>query len=262
MSHTASTPGSGDPAATPEPAGTGTAVTGAHGPEGCVSPSTAAEVPGNAGHAENRSLRSQGERFRARLQRPSSAEALQRRLIEQETRHLREALHRVEEDGSVAGAAALIVAARRRFITGTGKSFAYASLLATDLAAGLSNTTLIDGAVVRPLDILGEVRSSDVLVAVSMRRYRRDTVSFAEHFASEGGTVVGITDDPGAPLAATASETIVATTDSASYADSPTAVAAVVHLLTTLTTASSKGARRRLAERDRISRTLDTYLEG
>ncbi|GAB3490428.1 MurR/RpiR family transcriptional regulator [Nocardiopsis coralliicola] len=212
-------------------------------------------------HAENRRLRSQEDRFSARLQRPSSSEALQRRLIEQEARNLREALQRVEADGSVARAAAAVVAARRRFITGAGKSFAYASLLATDLAAGLSNTVLVDGAVARPLDVLAEVRSSDVLVAVSMRRYRRETVSFAEHFAAAGGRVVAITDDAAAPLSATAHETIAVTTDSASYADSPTAVAAVVHLLTTLTTASSKGARRRLAERGRISRTLGTYLE-
>jgi DNA-binding MurR/RpiR family transcriptional regulator len=147
-------------------------------------------------------------------------------------------------------------------VAGAGKSFAYASLLATDLSAGLSQVTLIDGAVVRAIDILSEVRTSDVLVAVSLRRYRRETVLAAEHFAAAGGTVVAITDDPGAPLAATAAETVVVSTDSASYADSPTAVAAVIHLLTTLTTASAKGARRRIAERDRLARALGTHLEG
>ena len=49
-------------------------------------------------------------------------------------------------------------------------------------------------------------------------------------------------------------------TGSASYADSPTAAAAVCHLLSTLTTASAKGARRRLQVRDQISRDLDIYL--
>ncbi|PSK88919.1 DNA-binding MurR/RpiR family transcriptional regulator [Murinocardiopsis flavida] len=211
------------------------------------------------GHAENRRLASPGDRFGARLQRRSSAAALQAQLVEQETRNLAEALDRVVADGSVAQAAATVIAARRRFITGSGKSFAYASLLATDLSAGLSQVTLVDGAVVRPLDILSEVRETDVLVAVSLRRYRRETVVMADRFRAAGGTVVGVTDADGAPLAAIADEVIVVPTDSASYADSPTAVAAVLHLLATLTTASAKGARRRLAERDRLSRELGIY---
>ncbi|MEO3888389.1 SIS domain-containing protein [Nonomuraea sp. B5E05] len=212
-------------------------------------------------HAENRRLSSPGERFGARLQRRSSAEALQQKVIEQETRNLGEALERIIADGSATRAAAAVVAARRRFVTGYGKSFAYASLLATDLSAGLSHVTLVDGAVVRVLDVLSEVSQNDVLVAVSLRRYRRETVVVARHFAEAGGAVVAITDDARAPLASIAAETIVVRTDSASYADSPTAVAAVVHLLTTLATASSKGARRRLAERDRLSHALGNYLE-
>lgn len=210
-------------------------------------------------HAENRRLASPGDRFGARLHRRSSASALQAQLVEQETRNLAEALDRVVADGSVAQAAATVIAARRRFVTGSGKSFAYASLLASDLSAGLSQVTLVDGAVVRPLDILSEVRETDVLVAVSLRRYRRETVMIADRFCAGGGTVVGITDSDSAPLAGIADEAIVVPTDSASYADSPTAVAAVLHLLATLTTASAKGARRRLAERDRLSHELGIY---
>src|SRR5918994_493581 len=63
--------------------------------------------------------------------------------------------------------------ARRRFIVGSAKSFSYASLLAFDLSAGLSHVTLIDGTVVRGVDVLSDVRSSDVMVAFSLRRYRR-----------------------------------------------------------------------------------------
>ena len=212
-------------------------------------------------HAENRRLASPGQRFGARLQRPSSATALQARVIEQETRNLAEAFRLVAGDGSVVGAAATIVAARRRFVAGTGKAFAYASLLAGDLSAGMSNVTLLDGTVVRPLDVLGDVRDTDVLVAVSLRRYRRETIAVAEQFAQAGGTVVAVTDADDAPLAAIAAQAIVVPTDSASFADSPTAVAAVVHLLATVTTASAKGARRRLAQRDRLSHELGLYWE-
>jgi hypothetical protein len=51
-------------------------------------------------------------------------------------------------------------------------------------------------------------------------------------------------------------------TDSASYADSPTAVAAVVHILATLAAASAKGARRRLARRDVLTARLGVYAEA
>lgn len=206
-------------------------------------------------------LSSPSQRFGARLQRPSSAAALQARVIEQETRTLAEALERVAADGSVAAAAALVVAARRRFVAGTGKSFAYASLLAVDLSAGLANVTLVDGTLVRHLDVLADVRDTDVLVAVSLRRYRRETVALAERFAAAGGAVVAITDTASSPLVRVAGQAIVVPTASASFADSPTAVAAVVHLLATLTTASAKGARRRLAERDRLAHDLDLYWE-
>lgn len=212
--------------------------------------------------AANRDLTSPHQRFGARLQRPKSAANLQARVIEQETRTLAEAFARVSADGSVAAAAATVVAARRRFVAGTGKAFAYASLLAVDLSAGLSNVTLVDGTLVRHVDVLADVRDSDVLVAISLRRYRRETVALAERFAAAGGTVVAVTDAAGSPLTAVAGQSIVVPTDSASFADSPTAVAAVIHLLATLTTASAKGARRRLAERDRLADELDIYWEG
>lgn len=206
-------------------------------------------------------LTSPSQRFGARLQRPSSSASLQARVMEQEARTLAEAFERVAADGSVAAAAATVVAARRRFVSGTGKSFAYASLLAADLSAGLSNVTLVDGTLVRHVDVLADVRDTDVLVAVSLRRYRRETVALAGRFAAAGGSVVAVTDTTDSPLIAVAGQAIVVPTASASYADSPTAVAAVVHLLATLTTASAKGARRRLAERDRLAHDLELYWE-
>ncbi|WGW10943.1 SIS domain-containing protein [Saxibacter everestensis] len=212
-------------------------------------------------HAANRALVTPGDRYGARIARNSSAVALQAQLIAQETANLAEAFEHFANDGAPAAAAAATVAARRRFITGAGKSFAYASLLATDLSAGLSHVTLVDGAIVRPLDLLSELRQTDLLIAFSFRRYRRETISVATEFARSGGTVIAITDDASAPLASIADQTIVVPTDSASYADSPTTVAATIHLLSTLTTASAKGARRRLTERDRISDALGIYQE-
>jgi DNA-binding MurR/RpiR family transcriptional regulator len=211
--------------------------------------------------ADDRLLRTPNERYGARLNQRSSSLALQEKIVQRERQNLDEALARVAGDGSAVRVAAAIVAARRRFVAGSGKSLAYATLLATDLSAGLSLVTLIDNAVVRAVDILSEVRNTDVLVAFSMRRYRRDTIHLCREFKKAGGTVLVITDDRDAPAAKLADAAVVVTTESASYADSPTAVAAICHLVTTLATASAKGARRRLADRDRLAHKLDLFEE-
>ena len=201
------------------------------------------------------------ERYDARLQR-RSALVLKRRVVDQEREQLSHALDWARDDPAFERIAALIVAARRRFVLGAAKSFTYASLLAMDLSAGLANVTLIDGTIVRPLDVLSDVRTTDVLVAFSLARYRKYTVEMAELFKRAGGTLVLITDSPDAPLVAMADEALIVDTASASFANSPTSVALVIHILTTLTTASAKGAGRRLVERDRLSDQLGLYVEG
>ncbi|WP_427891334.1 MurR/RpiR family transcriptional regulator [Kribbella sp. GL6] len=208
---------------------------------------------------DNRELTSPQERYDARLQRRSST-LLQRRVVEQERASIDEALDQILTDGAIAQAAARIVAARRRFIIGSAKSFSYASLLAFDLGAGLSQVTLVDGTVVRGVDVLADVRSNDLMVAFSFRRYRRDTVEIAQRFVDAGGELVAITDFEDAPLAKVADQSIYVATGSASYVDSPTVVASVLHVLATLTTASAKGARRRLVERDRLNTELGLYV--
>jgi DNA-binding MurR/RpiR family transcriptional regulator len=207
----------------------------------------------------NRELASPHERYDARLQRRSST-MLQRRVVEQERASIDDALDQILTDESIAQAAARIVAARRRFIIGSAKSYSYASLLAFDLGVGLSQVTLIDGTVVRGVDVLSDVRSNDLMVAFSFRRYRRDTVDIARRFVEAGGELVAVTDFEDAPLAKLADQCIYVATGSASYVDSPTVVASVLHVLATLTTASSKGARRRLMERDRLNTELGLYV--
>lgn len=212
--------------------------------------------------AHDRTLVSPGERYGERIRTNVSAEALQARVIEAETRSLAQTFDELSRTGDVPRAAMLILGARRRYIGGQGKAAAYAELLGADLSATLSNVFLVDGRALTPLTVLTDVRASDVLVVFSMRRYREDTVRFGELFRQAGGELVVITDSEDAPLASIASALIRVHTGSASYADSPTSVAAVCHLLSTLTTASAKGARRRLAVRDRFGSDLNLYHPG
>lgn len=209
---------------------------------------------------DDQNLSSPHERFDARVQR-RSALVLKHRVVDQELAQLESTLAWARADPGFERIAGLVVAARRRFILGAAKSFTYASLLAMDLSAGLANVTLIDGTIVRPLDVLSDVRSTDVMVAISLSRYRRYTVDVAERFSRAGGTLVVITDSPDAPLVKVAAESLIVNTDSASFANSPTSVALVIHILATLTTASAKGAGRRLMERDRLAEDLGLYME-
>lgn len=218
-------------------------------------------TPASGSHQEHQSLKSAGDRYRARLQQRSLSSVLQQRVIDKERDTLQIALDSVKEDSSAIVAAGIIVAARRRFVAGSGKSFAYATLLARDLSAGLAEVFLIDNIVIRSIEILRETKPTDVLVVFSFRRYRRDTIELCEQFIAAGGTIVAITDEKDSPVTKLATALIVVPTDSVSYADSPTAIAAIIHLLTTLSTASAKGAKRRVAERDRLSDELGIYLQ-
>lgn len=212
-----------------------------------------------ADEAADRRLTSPGERYGERLRTNISGEALQAKVIETETRSLALTFAELAGSGDVSRAVALILGARRRYLTGRAKSAAYAELLGADLATTLSNVFVVDGRSLTDLTVLTDVRASDVLVVFTMRRYREDTVRFGELFRRAGGELIVITDARDAPLAGAASVLLPVHTHSASSADSPTAVAAVCHLLGTLTAASAKGARRRLAMRDELAGALDLY---
>lgn len=51
-----------------------------------------------------------------------------------------------------------------------------------DLSSSLANVNLIDGTIVRPLDVLSDVRDSDMMTAISLARYRKYTVDVAVAF--------------------------------------------------------------------------------
>jgi DNA-binding MurR/RpiR family transcriptional regulator len=207
----------------------------------------------------DRELASPQQRFGARLRANASAEMLQAKLMDTELASLRHTFEHMRTTNALPAASAALLAARRRYVAGAGKSGAYAALLNADLSATLSNVFLVGGHGLSELAVLSDVRASDVLVVFSLRRYRRETVRFGRLFHEAGGRLVVVTDSAGSPLAGFADALVLVDTGSASYADSPTSVAATCHVLSTLTAASAKGARRRLARRDEISATLDLY---
>lgn len=196
----------------------------------------------------------------ARPQRRSSA-LLKRRLIEDQRRQLDAMLDWALNDSGVEEMAAQIVGARRRFIIGATKSFAYASLLALDLSASLANVHLVDGTIIRPIDVLSDVRSSDVMVAFSIQRYRKYTIDIATTFQDAGGRLLVITDAPDAPLAHVGAEVVLVPPTGVAYDSSPPSLSLLIGVIASLTAASAKGAGRRSAQRDHLGEVLDLYVD-
>lgn len=203
---------------------------------------------------------------------PRSATILKGRLLAAQRHEVEAGLAWIADDPMVEAAAARITGARRRFVLGAATSFTYASLLAAKLSNSLAQVTLVDGTIVRPLDVLSDVRESDVLIVVSLRRYRNYTIDNAVPFAQSGGSLVVITDSEENPLVQHATEAVVipSTADVADgdlplHPESPHAapavVALVIDVLAALSSASAKGAGRRFAERERLASELGLHRD-
>jgi len=207
---------------------------------------------------------------------PRSATILKARLIDAHRQEFEAGLAWAVSDPMVEAAAARITGARRRFVLGAATSFTYASLLAAKLSNSLAQVTLVDGTIVRPLDILSDVRASDVMIVISLRRFRGYTIDTAVPFADAGGTIVLITDSTDNPLLERATETIIIGPDDTAglaHVDddlslhpetpevSPAVLAMVIDILATLSSASAKGANRRFAERQRLASELGLYRD-
>jgi DNA-binding MurR/RpiR family transcriptional regulator len=219
-----------------------------------------AELQARVSDKLNGELRSPAARFEARLS-PAARAGLLPRMTVLESDNVATTLSELDDNGALAVAVDALLAARRRWVTGAHRSHAFAHLLATDLSVVLGQVALVGGPAAHEVEALIDAGPQDVLVAFGLRRYHAGTLRLAEAFGELGATVVAVTDDPAGPLAARADVCLTAVTASASYSDSPTAVAAIAHALATLTAARSKAAARRLARREQAVRLLSSYAE-
>ena len=220
-----------------------------------------AEVRHRAQIMVDRGLRTPGARFSARLAKRPLSKSLVDRIIERETGNVASTLRSLANNGSLALAAGMLVAGRRRYIIGERKSYAYAHLLGADLQSFLPAVTVLDGLVNRPMDILVDATPRDVAVCFSVRRYSRGSVAAAAALRRAGTPAIGITDDAASPLAKLVDLPLVAEIGSESLVDSPTAIASVLHALVTITAVHARSARRRLTAREELARDLGVYSE-
>ena len=111
-------------------------------------------------------------------------------------------------------------------------------------------------------DTLGSAARDDVLVAVSVLPYTRQTVELTEYAQSCGLSVVAITDSPVAPLAQLAACTIVVPTESPSFLHTMSPAFVVGEILGALVAGhAGDTASAALASVDRQSAALNTHLK-
>jgi DNA-binding MurR/RpiR family transcriptional regulator len=176
------------------------------------------------------------------------------------TRHL-QALSSPEAIGRVTAAAELIAGADHVYCFGHRSSYAVAFMFNYVRSLFGSKSVLVDGPGATGRDALRTIGERDVMLAVTVDPYVRETVETARYAKSRGARVVAITDSDVSPLAGVADRTIVIGTETPSFFHTMAPAFAVAECLAALV-AARRGSETlsALADSERQLDAFDTYL--
>ena len=138
-------------------------------------------------------------------------------------------------------------------------SVAYIFHYVRSLFGGAS--VLVDGIGGTGTDALRTIGRYDVLLAITVRPYTRQTISAAQYASGRGAKVVAITESEISPLASIASETLIIGTETPSFFPSMTPAFATVECLAALV-AARRGSEtlKSLAQSEEQLSAFDTYV--
>ena len=130
------------------------------------------------------------------------------------------------------GAVDSIVEAKRIYILGVRSSVAVTSLLGFYFNLIFDNVVQVhSNSASEMFEQLLRVGEGDVVIGVSFPRYSRRTVQAMQFAQDRKAKVIAITDSAASPLAATATHTLLAKSDMASFVDSLVAPLSLVNAL-------------------------------
>ena len=130
------------------------------------------------------------------------------------------------------GAVDAIVEAKRIYILGVRSSVAVSSLLGFYFNLIFDNVVQVhSNSASEMFEQLLRVGEGDVVIGVSFPRYSRRTVQAMQFAQNRKAKVIAITDSAASPLAATATHTLLAKSDMASFVDSLVAPLSLVNAL-------------------------------
>jgi DNA-binding MurR/RpiR family transcriptional regulator len=162
----------------------------------------------------------------------------------------------------LADAARRMERARRIYCLGLRSSHSAAWHLHYILSIAGKQSIMLDAIGGIGADALGSATASDILVAVSVLPYTRQTVEITEYAHSCGVPVIAITDSRVAPLAQRAAVTLVVPTESPSFLHTMSPAFVVAEVLGALAAGrNGEAAGEALARVDRQSEALHTHLK-
>jgi DNA-binding MurR/RpiR family transcriptional regulator len=172
-----------------------------------------------------------------------------------------QALSAPEQVARFAAAADLVSQAEHVYCLGLRSSFAVAYMFHYVRSLFGANSVLVDGAGATGIDVLRSIGRADVLLAVSVNRYVRQTVD-ATHFARGRGTrIVAVTDSEMSPLARAADVSLIVHTETPSFFHTMTPAFAAVECLAALVAARrGRKALDALGTSERQLSDFGTYL--
>ena len=158
-------------------------------------------------------------------------------------------------------AAERIAGAERIFCLGLRSTYSVAYIFhyMRSLFGGAS--VLVDGIGGTGTDAPRTIGRYDVLLAITVRPYTRQTISAAQYANGRGAKVVAITDSKISPLASIASEALIIGTETPSFFPSMTPAFATVECLAALV-AARRGSEtlKSLAQSEEQLSAFDTYV--
>lgn len=180
-------------------------------------------------------------------------------IVENDTRNLTRTFARIDND-SWERAVEMLRDAPTVHVVGMRKCYSVAHLLTYLLHLVRPGVHQIGGAGGLLVDELRELTPGDTLVAVSIRRYTRDTVRAVEFARRRGIATIALTDDPSSPLARAASLTFYLETGSVTVLRSLSTFTAVAQALATSVAVSlGKSSRDELRADESLLETFAVY---
>lgn len=159
-------------------------------------------------------------------------------------------------------AAQRLGAARRIYCLGLRSSHSPAWHLHYILSLAGKHSVMLDAVGGIGADILGSATADDVMIAVSVMPYTRQTIEIADYAGEAGVPLIALTDSPVAPLAQRAACTVVVPTESPSFLHTMSPAFVVAEVLGALVAGQAGDtASAALAGVDRQSAALNIHLK-
>jgi DNA-binding MurR/RpiR family transcriptional regulator len=158
-------------------------------------------------------------------------------------------------------AAERIAGADRVFCLGLRSTFSVAYIFHYVRSLFGATSVLVDGAGGTGIDVLRTIGRGDVLLAVTVRPYTRQTVKAARYASGRRASIIAVTDSELSPLASIADETLIVGTETPSFFHSMAPAFAAVECLAALVAArQGSDTLKSLARSEAQLAAFDTYV--